>query len=618
VADLALQIVAILNGEHAYEDLYPYRTQVVPQAQTLLGLLANITALQQEQLQSGLARTRDNLWNARVQTGAGSVLAVALAIAMVFAFRRSIVAPVHRLTGVAERVTGGDLSARATVESQDEIGMLATSINTMTQRLAETIAHLEAVYAEAQRAKDAAEVANRAKSTFLANMSHELRTPLNAVLGYAQLLQRDPGLSGREALALETIRRSGEQLLSLINGALDLARIEAGKVELHADSVSLSALLGTVAEIMRFNAQSKDLSFEVDAGADLPAVVRVDENRLRQVLLNLLSNAVKFTAEGGVTLRVQRLAGDDVHARLRFSVIDTGIGIRDDQVATIFKPFEQGPDVQRRYGGTGLGLAISCQLVGLMGSEIRVERTAGGGSHFWFDLDLPLTDTAPPARPTSPAQTVTGYHGPRRKVLVVDDVPGNRATMVDFLSPLGFEVIEAENGETGLELAQREKPDLVLMDNVMPVLDGLEATRRLRQLPGLKDVPLIAVSASASYADQQRSLAVGANAFLPKPIDFDQLLVEMGALLNLRWIPDPVADAGGQSPAPLVPLPAEEMEVLLRLAQIGNMRSIRERADHIATLGECYEPFAERLRELADRFQSRAILELVRKYEQGS
>ena len=620
VAELALRIVAILNGEHAYEDLYLYRTQVAPQAEALLELLSKVTAQQQGQLQSGLARARQSLATAQLQTGAGGLLAVAFAVAMVFLFRRNIVGPVHRLTGVAEQVAAGDLTARAALESHDEIGVLATSINTMTQRLAETIAHLETVFAEAQRAKDAAEVANRAKSTFLATMSHELRTPLNAVLGYAQILQREPGLNERATTGLATIRRSGEHLLALINSVLDLARIEAGKVELFPDSVSLPGLLRNVTDVIRINAQDKDLMFSFEAPHDLPSIVRADEKRLGQVLLNLLSNAVKFTERGRVSLRVQRLASSDDSACLRFAVEDTGIGIAHEQIATIFRPFEQASEVQRRYGGTGLGLSISRQLVGLMGGEIHVESELGRGSRFWFDLDLPLAHAASPLVQTAQDDIISGYRGPRRKVLVVDDVVGNRATLIDLLAPLGFEMYQAEDGESGLQQALALQPDLILMDTVMPGMDGLETTRQMRLHSALRKVPVIAVSASASAADQQRSLACGANVFLSKPIDLDTLLAEIGSLMQLEWIRQarPASPAIDAVQAPLVTPPAQELEVLYHLAKIGNMHSIRLRADHLATLDAAYLPFAQRLRHLADRFQSRAILDWVSRLRNSS
>ncbi|MEW6706907.1 MAG: ATP-binding protein [Pseudomonadota bacterium] len=618
VADLALQIVAILNGEHAYEDLYLYRTQVAPQAEGLLALLGLITERQQQALQSGLGRARSSLAAARLQTAVGGLMAVLIAVALVFAFRRSIVAPVQRLTAVAERVAGGDLSARADIDSRDEIGVLSRSITAMTERLAATIAHLESTIGDAERARQAAEVANRAKSVFLANMSHELRTPLNAVLGYAQALQREPDLSARESAGLATIRRSGEHLLTLINGVLDLARIEAGKVELYPEAQSPAALLETVNDIIRLQAQEKGLAYRFEADPELPSRVVLDGKRLAQVLLNLLSNAVKFTDKGTVGLSVRRLCeAAPGHARLRFEVSDTGIGIATEQVDGIFRPFEQGSDVQRRYGGTGLGLAISQQLITLMGGRIEVESRPDEGSRFWFELELPLAPVQAPAAQGLRVEQVLGYEGVRRRVLIVDDVPGNRGTLADFLGPLGFEAHEAVDGAAGLALANAVKPDLVLMDSVMPVLDGLEATRRLRAHPALAKVPVVVVSASASVADEAAAIAAGADAFLPKPLAFAELLQTIGRLLHLRWILRPGQPAA-QAPltAALVPPPAEEIEVLWRLAQIGNMRSLAARADHIASLGEAYRPFAQQLRALAEGFQSPAIVALVRQFRQ--
>jgi len=503
--------------------------------------------------------------------------------------------------------------------SGEFLGVVGTTLDITRRKQAEELAaraaEFERLNAQAQLAKEAAEGANRAKSTFLANMSHELRTPLNAVLGYAQILQRDPALSASAANGLETIRRGGEQLLTLINEVLDLARIEAGKIELYPDAVSLASVLRTVTDIVRVNALEKGLRFDVDDAADLPAFVHADEKRLGQVLLNLLSNAVKFTDRGGVQLRTRCLGLGDAKVRVCFEVVDSGIGIAEEQQATIFLPFEQVGDVQRRFGGSGLGLAISRQLVRLMGSDIRVESRLGQGSRFWFDVDLPIAHAPPPADTTG-QQIITGYLGPRRKMLVVDDVAGNRAIMVDFLAPLGFEVIEADNGEKGLELAAAMAPDLIVMDSVMPVMGGGEATRRLRQRPEHRDVPIIVVSASATLADQQDSLVNGANAFLPKPVDLGRLLVEIGALLKLTWLGDARAAAsttGDASPALVVP-PAEEIDVLYQLAKLGNMQRIRMHADDLEALDDAYRPFAQRLRRLADGFQSRAILEFVSRF----
>ncbi|HKX40746.1 MAG TPA: ATP-binding protein [Burkholderiaceae bacterium] len=617
VAELALQIVGIVNGEHAFEDLYLYRTEVAPQAEAMIVLLGKVTSEQQAQLKGELAHARQSLRDSSAETLIGGLVALALGIALAFVLRRNIVGPVQRLTGVAERVAGGDLSARAVAESRDEIGVLAASINTMTERLAEIIAHLESVFADAQRAKDAAVVANRAKSTFLATMSHELRTPLNAILGFAQILRTDRVLNPSQARGVEIILQAGEQLLTLINDILDLSRIEAGKIELQSAPIDLAVFLRSITDIIRFKAEEKGLRFDFDGAADGMPAVQVDEKRLRQVLLNLLSNAVKFTDQGSVSLRVRKSNSEAADVRLRFEVGDSGIGIPAEELETIFEPFEQSSDVQRRFGGTGLGLSISRQLVRLMGSDIHVESRAGQGSRFWFDLDLSVGVPEVRSETLSHPTTVTGYRGARRTLLVVDDVAANRKLLVDFLSRLGFQVVEADSGEACLQLAPALRPDLIAMDSVMPEMDGLEATRQLRLLPSLQGVPIIAVSASASTADEQRAIAGGASAFLPKPLDLEELLLQIGRLLRLTWTAEapPSADRPEAAPArALVPPPAEEMEVLHSLALIGNMRSIRDHAEHLVTLGAAYGPFASRVRELAEGYQSQAILDLVRQF----
>jgi len=612
LTELALQVRAILDGERAFEDLYLYRTEVVPQARALLDLLHQITAKQQLDLQAGLARARDSLARSRAQTVAGGLAAIAFGVAMAFFLRRSIVGPVQRLTQVAGQIAAGDLGARARAEAHDEIGMLASSFNTMTARLAETISHLESAYGEAQQAKTAAESASRAKSGFLANMSHELRTPLNAILGYAQILRSDAGLEPRQAAGLATIQRSGEHLLLLINDMLDLARIEAGKVELDADDLDLRGLLRTVTDIAGVEVQRKELRLDLEVVGELPAVLRADEKRLRQVLLNLLNNAVKFTERGRIGLRVTVLDVDALRARLRFEVEDTGIGIEPEQLARLFRPFEQAADVQRRFGGAGLGLAISAQLVGLMGSGIRVESQVGSGSRFWFELDLPLSARRL-AAPVSAIAGITGYEGPRRTLLIVDDIDANRAPLVQFLGGLGFRTRQAENGEAALRSVQAQPPDLVLMDRVMPVMDGAEAIRRLRAMARFRDLPIVVVSANASAGDQEESLALGADGFLSKPIDFSRLLPEIGRLLGLAWQRSTVEAAAGEAGAdgPLVAPPPAALQALLGLARIGNMRSIRAHAEHLAASDPACRPLAARLCRLTDDFESAAIVELL-------
>ena len=465
--------------------------------------------------------------------------------------------------------------------------------------------------AEAEReARKSAEAANAAKSAFLANMSHELRTPLNGILGYAQILQRDTALGERQRAGVNVIRQSGEHLLTLINDILDLAKIEAGKMELHLADIELGAFVRGIGEIVAMKAAQKELAFVCEQAPDLPRAVRADEKRLRQVLLNLLSNAVKFTDRGQVTLRVCCAAP----GRLRFDVADTGVGIAADQLDTIFQPFMQSGDPQRRLGGTGLGLSISRQYVRLMGDEIRIESALGRGSTFWFELEAPAValETATAAEPVP-----TGYTGPCRKVLVVDDVADNRLVVADLLTPLGFDVALAADGLEGLERAQRERPHLILMDLAMPVMDGLEATRRLRRLVPFKDVPIIAMSASVSAGDSQQSLDAGMNAFLTKPLDANKLLGLIAALLQLAWTYGPRNEQSSSEPGvdgPIVPPPAPEMEVLHRLAKLGNMHDILSHADYLAGLDERYRPFASQLSKLARNFQSKAILLLVEQF----
>ncbi|XYH93665.1 AAA family ATPase [Sorangium sp. So ce1128] len=474
--------------------------------------------------------------------------------------------------------------------------------------------------AEAERqARKTAEAENRAKTEFLRNISHELRTPLNAILGYAQILKRSSGLEDRQAAGLNTIQQSGQHLLTLLNDLLDLAKIEAGKLELYPEPIHLSSFLTVVADIIRVRAEQKSLHFVYEVTPPLPQAVLADEKRLRQMLLNLLGNAVKFTDRGRVRFGVQALSQDGTAARLRFAVEDTGVGMTPEQLAKLFLPFGRVGDVRRR-AGSGLGLMISRQLVHLMGSEIQVDSRPDAGSRFWFDVTLPVAELAGPLRPSE--RTPVGYEGPRRKVLVADDVVSNRAVLFDLLSGLGFEVCEAANGQEAVEQEMAASPDLAVLDLVMPGMGGLEAmqcVRRNRQARGLARLPFIVVSASADEEDQAESFAAGADAFLAKPIDQESLLRIVGAQLGLTWVHARPAEerAGDGEAAELVVPPREEMKVLHTLALEGNMRDIRKRSAYLTTLDERYRPFADRLDRLAQGYQSKAIRSLVEEHLQG-
>jgi signal transduction histidine kinase/ActR/RegA family two-component response regulator len=446
----------------------------------------------------------------------------------------------------------------------------------------------------------------RQRSQFLAQMSHELRTPLNAIIGYAQLLGRDrDGLTERQSSGLATIHESGQHLLALINDILDLARVEAGKMVLHPAPVHLDTFLRVLADIMRVKAEEKGLAFSCEPAAGLPAAVTVDETRLRQVLLNLLGNAVKFTDTGAVCLRVLAAAHGQDTVRLRFEVTDSGIGMSAQHLGRIFQPFEQVATAQRRDGGTGLGLAISQQLVQLMGGTITVVSAPGKGSTFSFEIDVPVAAVAPAA--VASPDILLGYEGERRRVLVVDDVPQNRAMLQDLLHETGF-VAAAASGPECLALLDSFKPDLILVDVMMPVMDGHETVQRVRRMPGWGDVPIVAVSAGAD--DERRSRAAGVDAFLARPVDHDLLLRTIGRLLSLKW-------TGGDEPAMAIP-PADEIEALWQLAQIGNMRQIREHASYLRGLDPAYGPFAHRLDTLAQGYHSKQLVAFVARFRTDS
>ncbi len=485
--------------------------------------------------------------------------------------------------------------------------------------------HLAAVDRERKAAEAAREAAlaeavglARQRSNFLAQMSHELRTPLNAIIGYAQLLKRDRHLlNDRQAAGLATIHESGQHLLTLINDILDLARVEAGKMVLYPAAVHLGTFLQVVVDIMRVKAEEKGLAFEYALAPDVPAAVTIDETRLRQVLLNLLGNAVKFTDRGTVSLRVARVpaaSGDDACVRLRFEVADTGIGMSAQQLGRLFRPFEQVADVPRRAGGTGLGLAISQQLVRLMGGTIGVASEPDEGSTFWFEFAAPVATGSPASAPSQ--RTIVGYEGERKRLLIVDDVPQNRAMLVDLLQAVGFVVAAAENGLECLALLDSFKPDLIVMDVMMPVIDGNETTRRIRQMPAWRRVPVIAVTAGASPEDEARCREAGADAFVPKPVEHDVLLRAIGTQLGLAWITGPAApDAPPEEEeAALVVPPTEEIEVLWQLARIGNMRKIREQAGYLRTLDPSYAPFADHLDALARGYHSKDLAAFVARY----
>jgi PAS domain S-box-containing protein len=513
------------------------------------------------------------------------------------------------------KLTDYELTARARDGKETVVSYNATTFHDRDRKLQGVFAAARDV-TERKRYEQSLQQANRAKSVFLANMSHEIRTPMNAILGFSQLMLRDQDLTARQCQYLGTINRSGEHLLALINDVLEMSKIEAGRTTLNVTTFDLPALLDDLEMMFRVRTDEKKLSFSVETIGDVPRFIVADINKLRQVFINVIGNAVKFTEEGGVGLRVWADRGGATGPSLQVEVEDTGPGISADELGRLFRHFEQTKTGQQTGTGTGLGLAISREFVRLMGGDITVSSWVGKGSVFVIRLPMKVGEAQAVQAKDNPRHVLGLQPGQAAcRVLIADDIEDNRQLLAQLLAPVGFEVRLAVNGAEAVREFEQWRPHLVLMDFRMPVMDGHEAIRRIRAMPGGREVNIIAVTASAMDDNRQELMEVGADDFIGKPFRESELFQKIHAHVGVEYVyaEHPTAAAPGDAdelpPEALSGWPNDLIDPMRDAVVTADLDELLARIQGI----EARDPRVARgLRRLAEGFQYQKLLDLFR------
>lgn len=520
-----------------------------------------------------------------------TILALLLTVYLLIGFYLAVKETIAHLELASERMVKNEMDGAVILKSQDELAEVAASFNNIASELI--------------RARDQALDASRAKGVFLANMSHELRTPLNAILGFAQLLERDTKLTGEQKENVAVIGRSGEHLLALINNVLEMSKIEAGRITLNENAFDLHRMLKGLQEMMEVRAQAKQLQLIVDMETDIPRFYRGDESKLRQVLINLVGNAIKFTSEGGIAVRVGY-----ANMKLHVEVEDTGEGIADFEMPTLFDAFVQTTSGRKsKQDGTGLGLPLSQQFVHLMGGDISVTSEPGKGSIFKFSADAIPADSADVDVLKKSRRVVGLVPGQSNfKILIVDDKFENRHLLGKLLKSVGFEIAEAENGQEAIQKWETWEPQLIWMDMRMPVMDGYEATKRIKATTRGQATVIIALTASAFEHERNIITSVGCDGFIAKPFREGDIFDAIGKHLGAEFVYE---DQQSDEPTPL-----RDKKPVLTASTLASQSPAWTRALHEAALQGDTEGIYALLNQLPDseKVIKDSLSEMVKTY----